>query len=471
MRLTEKKYSLLLILILFSLTPLKSQSLFDKVQHGYAENNGVKIHYTTIGNGPLIVMLHGYPDFWYTWRNQMEVLSKEYQVVAVDLRGYNKSDKPKGVENYRMKYLIGDVAAVIKIFPQKKAVVIGHDWGGAIAWQTAIWRPELVERLIVLSTPHPSGLFREFKNNPQQNKNSEYASRYQKEGAEKTLTAEGLAGWVKDKSAYKYYIDAFNNSDFEAMLNYYKASFPKTNQANTSNNNSAAPQFKNITCPVLGIFGLEDKALLPAGWNGTWDWVDNNLTMVSIPGAGHFVQHDAPMEVTEAIISWLGKQTKSDIYTTDTHDKIQPFDKLLGKWEIDSSYVRNRDGTWGKRTQKFKWNFYTILNGEAVQDDWISIDSTGRETKKGTNLRIFNNDENKWYMSWIDASNRKTAVFTATNSEGTVKMDGINALGRHVQNTFFNITDETFQWKQEWTFDEGKTWIAVSKFKCHKIDK
>ena len=161
------------------------------------------------GTGPLVVMIHGFPDYWYTWRAQMEGLADRFQVVAIDQRGYNLSDKPAGVENYDVRLLVGDVMAVIKHLGQQKAIIVGHDWGGVVAWQLAINAPQVVERLIILNLPHPRGLSRELAHNPEQQKNSAYARRFQTEGAEKTLTAEGLAGWVKDPEAKKKYVEAF----------------------------------------------------------------------------------------------------------------------------------------------------------------------------------------------------------------------------------------------------------------------
>ena len=199
----------------------------DRVTHGYADSNGVKIHYASLGSGPLVVMIHGFPDYWYTWRAQMEGLADKFQVVAIDQRGYNLSDKPAGVENYDVRLLVGDVVAVIKHLGQQKAIVVGHDWGGLVAWQLAINAPEVVDRLIILNLPHPRGLTRELANNPEQQKNSAYARRFQTEGAEKTLTAEGLAGWVKDPEAKPKYVEAFKRSDFGAMLNYYKRNYPR----------------------------------------------------------------------------------------------------------------------------------------------------------------------------------------------------------------------------------------------------
>jgi pimeloyl-ACP methyl ester carboxylesterase len=172
-------------------------------------------------------MIHGFPDFWYTWRDQMEALSTNYQVVAIDQRGYNLSDKPKGVENYDMRLLVGDVAAVVKHLKRDKAIIVGHDWGGIVAWTFAMTMPDMTDKLIILNLPHPRGLTRELAHNPQQQKNSQYARNFQQPDAHTRLKAEQLAGWVKDPEAKKKYVEAFNKSDFEAMLNYYKRNYPR----------------------------------------------------------------------------------------------------------------------------------------------------------------------------------------------------------------------------------------------------
>jgi pimeloyl-ACP methyl ester carboxylesterase len=292
----------LLAALLLSSTPASAASDLDKrVEHGYADSNGVKIHYASLGKGPLVVMIHGFPDFWYSWRDQMEALSANYQMVAIDQRGYNLSDKPKGVENYDMMLLVGDVAAVIKHLGRDKAVIVGHDWGGIVAWTLAMARPDLVEKLIILNLPHPKGLRRELMNNPLQQKNSQYARNFQKEDAHKMLTAQGLSGWVKDAEAKKKYIEAFNRSDIEAMLNYYKRNYPR--EPYTDDN---SPVIK-VKAPVLLIHGLRDTALLPGALNNTWEWLEKDLTLVTIPDAGHFVQQDASDMVTRTIRMWLAR--------------------------------------------------------------------------------------------------------------------------------------------------------------------
>ena len=272
-----------------------------RVEHGYADSNGVKIHYTSLGKGPLIVMIHGFPDFWYTWRNQMAELSGQFQTVAIDMRGYNLSDKPKGVDNYDMRLLVGDVVAVIKHLGRDRAIIAGHDWGGAVAWQFAINVPQMTDRLIILNLPHPRGLRRELANNPQQRSNSQYARNFQQEGAHLKLTAEGLSSWVKDLRARQKYIEAFQRSDFEAMLNYYKKNYPRD-----SAGEDTSPLVK-VKAPVLMIHGLNDTALLPGALNNTWEWLEKDLTLVTIPGAGHFVQQDASDLVTRSMKMWLNR--------------------------------------------------------------------------------------------------------------------------------------------------------------------
>jgi len=267
---------------------------------GYADSNGVKIHYVTMGEGPLVVLIHGFPDFWYSWREQMPELAKHFQVVAIDQRGYNLSDQPEGVENYTMDKLVADVDAVIHHLGKDKATIVGHDWGGMVAWQYVAAHPETTERLVILNLPHPRGLMRELANNPDQQKNSSYARNFQKPDAAKQLTPLFLSFWVKDPDAKKKYIEAFKLSSMEGMLNYYKANYPREPYSE-----EPAAEFPQITCPVLIFHGLKDKALLSGALSGTWDWIDNDLTLITIPEADHFVQQDAAEKVTKHMVRWL----------------------------------------------------------------------------------------------------------------------------------------------------------------------
>jgi pimeloyl-ACP methyl ester carboxylesterase len=267
-------------------------------QEGFADSGGVKIHYVTRGQGPLVVLIHGFPDYWYSWRDQMPALAERFQVVAIDQRGYNKSDKPEGVENYTVDKLVGDVAALLKHFKRDKAVIVGHDWGGLVAWTFAMTHPDKTDRLIILNLPHPKGLMRELANNPEQQKNSQYARNFQKPEAAKTLKPEMLTFWVKEPEARKKYVEALGRSSMEGMLNYYKANYPREPYKDDR-------QFPPVKCPVLMIHGLKDTALLPGALNDTWKWLEKDLTLVTVPQAGHWVHRDAPEFATKTMVRWL----------------------------------------------------------------------------------------------------------------------------------------------------------------------
>ena len=275
--------------------------VFDRVEHHYADSDGTSIHYVTLGDGPLVVMIHGFPDFWYTWRDQMTALAAEgYRVAAMDTRGYNRSDQPERVEDYAMPLLVGDVAAVIADQGLGEAIVVGHDWGGMIAWNVAMSRPDVVERLIVLNLPHPKGLTRELANNPDQERNSQYARNFQAEGSHERLSAAGLALWVRDAAARAHYVEAFERSSLFGMMAYYKANYPRPPYQELPDD-----EVVRIGAPVLQIHGLEDQYLLHAALDGTWRWLDADYTLVTLPGINHFVQFEASEAVTEAILMWL----------------------------------------------------------------------------------------------------------------------------------------------------------------------
>jgi pimeloyl-ACP methyl ester carboxylesterase len=267
-------------------------------EEGYADSNGVKIHYVEQGKGPLLVLIHGFPDYWYTWRDQMPALAEHFHVVAIDQRGYNLSDKPDKVEDYAIPKLVGDVEAVLKHFKQDKAVIVGHDWGGIVAWTFATYHPEKTDRLIILNLPHPNGLARELANNPQQQANSQYAREFQKEDAAKHVTVDRLVTWVKEPEAREKYKEALGRSSMEGMLNYYKANYPRPPYKSDR-------QLPPVKCRVLMIHGLKDRFLLAGALNDTWKWVEQDLTLVTVPQADHFVHRDAAPLVTKTMVRWL----------------------------------------------------------------------------------------------------------------------------------------------------------------------
>jgi pimeloyl-ACP methyl ester carboxylesterase len=286
-----------------------ASTLLPGAQEGFVDSGGVKIHYVSLGRSqdPLVVLIHGFPDFWYTWRGQMPALARRFHVVAIDQRGYNLSGQPEGVPSYTTDKLVGDLLAVVNHFGGRKAVIVGHDWGGLVAWVFAMTHPELTDRLVVLNLPHPRGLLRELATNPNQQKNSQYARNFQQPDAAKKISIELLTGWVRDPEARQVYVAALRRSSLEGMLNYYKANYPRdAAEAKARAEPAQSGQtFPNVKCPVLLIHGLKDQSLLPGALNDTWSWVDSDLTLVTVPGAGHFVQQDASDLVTRTIVGWL----------------------------------------------------------------------------------------------------------------------------------------------------------------------
>jgi len=244
------------------------------VEEGFINNNVVKLHYVTLGSktAPMILMIHGFPDFWFTWRDLMAELSKEYFVVAYDQRGFNKSDKPEGQKNYIK--LIAPTQLQARTSKQRRTT-----------------------------------------------KNSRYARDLMKDGADKKITSEKLASWVKDKDAKEKYITAFDNTDFLAMHYYYKQNFPSEPYKE-----STSPIVK-IKPPVLIFHGLEDKSMLPEGLNNLWDLLEQNMTLVTIPGAGHFVQQDAAEMISAWILSWLKlqKEFNPSLYKIKSSEELHQF--------------------------------------------------------------------------------------------------------------------------------------------------
>ncbi len=269
------------------------------VEHHFALNNGVRIHYAAAGAGPLLVFIHGFPDHWLGWWRQMSALRGDYRVVAIDLRGYNLSDQPESPEAYAISNLVADVRAVIEHEGVTRATVIGHDWGGFIAWHTAMDAADLVERLIVLNMAHPWAIPRELANDPLQQKASEYVRLFKHPLAHTQVPLARLSAWVCE-SPYKIrHEQAMAASSIQGMLNYYKMNWPSEPYQ------KIAHEPPHVQAPTLLLHGLDDPYVLPSCLNDVWKWVDNEVTILTLPGTGHFVQHDCPDRVTRALRSWL----------------------------------------------------------------------------------------------------------------------------------------------------------------------
>jgi pimeloyl-ACP methyl ester carboxylesterase len=277
--------------------------VWDRVEHKFASNDGVKIHYVTVGSGKTVLFLHGFPDFWYSWRDQMAALSDQYRTAAVDLRGYNQSDQPQGVEHYRLPLILGDVAAVVRDLGGEKVTLVGHDWGGAIAWRFAMQHPESVERLVILNLTHPKGYAAVVANPTEaQRANTEYARRFASSPPDGSPVPDRILAMGDRFGAAvgARYREAFGRSSYDGMLNYYRA-----NYGQVAADSAGAAEIPNLKMPVLQFHGLKDTAVDKDGLKNTWDWIEADYTLVTIPQSGHFVQWEAAELVSATMKAWL----------------------------------------------------------------------------------------------------------------------------------------------------------------------
>lgn len=276
-------------------------------QHAYIMSNGIQLHYVTQGEGPLMLMLHGFPEFWYSWRHQIPEFARNYKVVALDLRGYNDSDKPKQQSAYVMSEFIKDVEGVIKGLGYDQCVLVGHDWGGAIAWCFAYAHPEMVERLIVMNIPHPAK-FAEGLRTPQQLMRSWYVFFFQlpilpeltAQWSDYQFIESAFKGMAIDKNSFTQNdIEAYKDAMAKrgaptAMINYYRNIFTALDKGD----------WRLLEVPTLMIWGEEDTALGKELTYGTQEYV-RNFQIRYIPNCSHWVQQERPELVNQYMREFL----------------------------------------------------------------------------------------------------------------------------------------------------------------------
>jgi epoxide hydrolase 4 len=277
-------------------------------QHDYIISNGIRLHYVTQGEGPLMLMLHGFPEFWYSWRKQIPEFAQNYKVVALDLRGYNDSEKPTDKSAYVMAEFIKDVEGVIRGLGYDRCVLVGHDWGGAIAWNFAYAHPEMVEKLIILNLPHPAK-FAEGLRTPQQLLRSSYIFFFQLpwlpellvQASGYQIVTAALTGMAVNKNAFSdsdlaaYREAVAKPGALTAMLNYYRNTFEQglTNR-----------DWGVLNVPTLMIWGEDDTALGKELTYGTEAYV-KNFQIRYIPNCSHWVQQERPDLVTQYMREYL----------------------------------------------------------------------------------------------------------------------------------------------------------------------
>jgi pimeloyl-ACP methyl ester carboxylesterase len=284
-----------------------------ELQDRYATVNGVRLHYVETGEGPLVVLLHGFPEFWWTWRHQIPVLAAAgFRVVALDMRGYAESDKPPRWQDYRMEILAADIAALITELGEERAHVVGHDWGAAVAWGVATFHPEQVDRLAVLNVPHPERMLHTLQTSFGQLRRSWYMfffqipwlpERLMRWGGRRTfenLYKEAKPGAYTAEDVARSEAALLGPDGLRGPINYYRAVLRQSPRR-------AKAQFKPIPAPTLVIWGEQDRHLMAKMADPDPRLVPD-VRVERLPDASHWVQHDEPERVNALLVEHLQRR-------------------------------------------------------------------------------------------------------------------------------------------------------------------
>ena len=281
---------------------------------------GVELDVAVAGHptNPPIILLHGFPESHRTWRHQIADLANDHFVLAPDQRGFAKSSKPEGVENYTPDKPVADMIALADHFDIERFTLVGHDWGGAIAWMAALNHPDRVARLIIVNAPHPFVFQKSLFDDMAQREASQYISAFRNTDLEKHIDSIGLSAFfdgsfmrhtdferVKDEKPI--YLEQWGQPGaMTAMLNWYRASAVQVPAMDETPERPAFLDgpFPPLKMPTLVIWGLGDKALLPVQLEGLEALVPD-LTLKKLEGVGHFAPWEAPEKVTGAMREWL----------------------------------------------------------------------------------------------------------------------------------------------------------------------
>ncbi|HEX8474768.1 MAG TPA: alpha/beta hydrolase [Pyrinomonadaceae bacterium] len=304
-------------------------NLDPSIRHGYAQVGDVRLHYAERGSGSrLVLLLHGFPECWYSWRHQLTALGDEYRVVAPDLRGYNLSDKPPRVEDYRMEKLVDDVLALVRHFGAREAAIVGHDWGAAVAWAVAQKYPEYVWKLAALQVPPPAAWRKNIT--LKQMLRSWYMFFFQipqlpewwmRAGdfavLERMFKQTSRPGTFTDTDLAVYKSALRTPGALTAAVNYYRANVRSLLRPGERLRELLGRKDKNtpsdlledddgrVRVPVLFIYGERDMAIVPETVRGVGAYVDAPFRELRLHASGHWVQQESHVEVNAALITFL----------------------------------------------------------------------------------------------------------------------------------------------------------------------
>jgi len=265
---------------------VKNLSWQDEIEEKYIKTNGIKLHTVIIGHGEPLILLHGFPDFWFGWKKLIPLIKDNYQLIVPDMRGYNLSDRPEGVENYCMELLIEDIHGLIEHFNFEKVYLAGHDWGGVLSWCIAEKYPNTIKKLAIINAPHLKIFQDKLKNDEAQIKASSYIARFLQPGSEKVILANNFQVLRPDlKEDGDKYLAAWSQPGaIVGGINYYRANMDYEDWTGI------------IKMPTLVIHGMKDGAILPVVLDGLKNYV-KDLKIVHADELGHSAQKEDPKMV------------------------------------------------------------------------------------------------------------------------------------------------------------------------------
>ena len=274
------------------------------------DTNGISLHTRQAGpeDGPLVVLLHGFPEFWYGWHRQIKPLADAgYRVIVPDQRGYNRSDKPDGVDSYRIETLAADVVGLLDVADRETAAVAGHDWGAAVAWWLALSYPERIESLTAVNVPHPTVMETTLRNSLSQLRKSWYMFAFQLPALPEAISTANNCRVLRRGLTNSSRPGTFSATDLEryraawqqpdaltAMINWYRAMGRYRPQ----------PPRQQVSVPTLVMWGQQDEFLASTMADESLDYCDD-AELVSFPSATHWVLHEEPEETTDALLAHL----------------------------------------------------------------------------------------------------------------------------------------------------------------------
>lgn len=274
----------------------------------FVDGDGVRLHVVEAGpeDGPLVVLLHGFPEFWYGWRHQIAPLARAgWRVWVPDGRGYNLSSAPSDISAYDVERLVGDVLAVIDAAGEERARVVAHDWGALVAWRLALVAPERVERLAILNVPHPAAFRAFLRATPSQMARSWYVGFFQlpalperalQRFGTRALTATSAPGTFSDADLARYRAAWARPGAAHGMISWYRAAARRAGRLGTDD--------PTVRPSTLIVWGDADVALDARLAERSLAYCTEGR-LVRVPGVSHWVQHEAADTVTRELLAFL----------------------------------------------------------------------------------------------------------------------------------------------------------------------